>query len=493
MVKMLLPDDPHSRVIEVAILTIVAALLRVGMLLATVDVPGDGPVRALTAYSWARSPHVVLHGIWLPGFVYLTGLVSYVLPVWIAGRLFNAIVGTATVPMFFEAVAPVFGPSAGLIGAALIAVFPLHVGLSASSLTEVSAVFEILMGMAFLRMATQAEGRGRGGYATVAISSLVMASMTRYEVWFLLPLFPWYYWLRARDWGLAAGMAALLGAFPLAWLIGNHVYEGNALLGFAAAVTDRSFGETHGGVSLTKAVEILVTRFATHMGWVLVSLVILGLAMELRSLVARRLSTERLLYLAVVLVSLAGMGAFTVLRGETLGDRNLLFGLILLIPMAVIPVAAVLGYGGRGRLWVVIVVVVSCTLGSSWLTGRIETRWVTRVKPHGITRLAEWVNASSWRDQPVVFTRMDWQPTYVPYYFPRLAGKTLIVSEWIEDGRLNELTKLVRPALLVTQRGDEAYVERFSRVTGMAVEHERLVHRDGDVEVYELGNAPQNK
>ena len=78
-----------SWVIDVAILTILAALIRTAVLLATVDTPGDGPVRALAAYSWSQAPHLVRHGIWLPGFLYLTGLVSYLFPVWIAVRLLS--------------------------------------------------------------------------------------------------------------------------------------------------------------------------------------------------------------------------------------------------------------------------------------------------------------------------------------------------------------------------------------------------------------------
>ena len=75
----------------------------------------------------------------------------------------------------------------------------------------------------------------------------------------------------------------------------------------------------------------------------------------------------------------------------------------------------------------------------------------------------------------------------------RGAGRRLsdfpMVSEWIDDAELRDLVQLAQPALLVTQRGDEAYVERFARVTGMAVEPARLVQRHGEIEVYELIRA----
>ena len=482
-----------SWVIDVAILTILAALIRTAVLLATVDTPGDGPVRALAAYSWSQAPHLVRHGIWLPGFLYLTGLVSYLFPVWIAVRLLNVVVGAVTIPVFFVAVAPVFGPATAFLGAAWLAVFPLHVELSASSLTQVSAAFEMLLGMVFLRMAAQPEGRGRWAYAALATSAFIMASMTRYEVWVFLPLFPGYYWLRTRHLVGSAAMAALLFAGPVAWTLSNHVYGGQAFLGVAAAIHDRSWAATPVGVSVTKAGEILVTRFASRLGWVIVIGLLLGLVRELRSLVARRLSPERILHLAVVLIFLAGAWAFTVMRGQTLGDPYLLFIFILAMPIALIPASGYLSHIGRGGLWVVIVVALIYSLASLWLKGGLETHWVTTAEPQRIIRFAEWVNQSPWRDQPVVFTRMDWQPTYLPYYFPRYAWKTIIISEWIDDGPLLEMTQSVRPSLLVTQPGDEAYVKRFVKVTGMAVEQYRLVHRDGDVEVYALVDAQPSK
>jgi hypothetical protein len=486
MVTMPVTKASPSRAMEVVVLTTLGALLRGGMLLSTVDVPGDGPVKAWMAYTWAHAPHLVLHGTWPPGLVYLTGPLTYFLPTWMALRLFNAIVGTATVPVLFTAVKRVFGPSTALIAAAFIAVFPLHVELSATSLTEASAMVEILLGMTFLTMAAEPGRRRRAVLNGLAISCFLLASMTRYELWFLLPLFPCYYWLRTRDWVVGSVMTALLVAFPTVWTIGNYIYEGNALLGIGAALHDRGLGDTQVGVPPTAAVEMLVTRFAKSLGWVLVVLLVLGMAMECRSLLAGRLSPERILYFAVVLVLLVGSGTFAVVRGETLPTRNLLFGLVFSMPMATIPISARLQRMRRSGLWFVIVLAVIYTLGSSSVTGRMETALLTRAKPEGIMRFEQWLNKSPWRDQPVIFTCMGWQPTYLLYYFPALGWRMNIVSGWMDDGVLRSWTQSLRPALLVTQRGDEAHVQRFVRVTGIAVEHERLVHRDGEVEVYEL-------
>ena len=440
------------------------------------------------AYNWAKAPYLVLHGVWPPGLLYVTGPVTYFLPNWVALRLFNAIIGTATVPLLFAVVARVFGPSTGLIAAAFIAVFPLHVELSASSLTEASTIFEILLGMAFLIMAAHPGAQRRAVLTGLAIVSLVLASMTRYEVWFLLPLFPCYYWLRTKNLVVSAAIATLLFIFPAAWIIGNYLYEGHALLGIGAAMHDRGLGDTYQGLPLTAAVKMLVTRFAMGWGWVLAVLLGLGMAMECWSLVAGRLTPERILYLALVLVLLVGTGAFTLVRGQTLPTRNFLFGFVFAIPMATVPVLSVARLRPVKRivLWVVIILTLIYTLGSASLTGRMETVLLTRVKPQGMLRFEEWVSKSAWRNQSVVFTCMGGQPSYLPYYFSTFAWRMMIISEWTDDNALRSLTKVVRPALFVTQRGDEAYVERFVRVTGIAVDPGRLVHRDGEVEVYEL-------
>jgi hypothetical protein len=461
--------------------------MRAALLLSTVDTPGDGPVRAMMAHNWARAPHLVFHGIWLPGFMYLTGLVSDLLPLWIALRLFNAVLGTATVPLFFATVAPLFGRTAGVIGAALVASLPLHVELSATALTEVSAVFEILAAVALLTRAVHRAGRARWALVVPAVGSLALASMTRYEAWFLLPLFPAYYWLCTGHGRATLGMAAALAAFPAAWTLGNHLHEGQAFLGLAAAIHDRSFAGAGVGTSAWGAGMIMVTRFAARLGWALVAALPLGLALEIRALVACRLSPERRLYLAIVLVALAGAAAFVVLRGETVADRYFLFAFIFAIPIALVPAARPLGRLGRRGRWIAVAAVLIYSLGLPWLTGRLEARWVTSVAtPQHIIAFGQWLGHSPWRARPVVFTRIGWQSTYFPYYFPGHSGMTLIVSEWIDDERLRELTRLAQPALLVTQRGDEAYVQRFVEVTGMTVEPGPAVYRQGHVEVYAL-------
>ena len=75
------------------------------------------------------------------------------------------------------------------------------------------------------------------------------------------------------------------------------------------------------------------------------------------------------------------------------------------------------------------------------------------------------------------------------YYFPAFADKSLIVCPWIDDAGLEEWVRTERPPLFITRRGDEAYVERFSRVTGIEIDRARIIYQDGDMEVYALAYA----
>ena len=482
-------DGSRSLLTEVTILTMLACLIRVAAFILTVDAPGDGPTKAIIAYQWAKEPSVGLYGHWLPGYLYLTGLVSTIIPIpWIALRLLNVVIGVATVPVFYMAVAPVFGPVVAIIGAALITMFPLHVELSASSLTEVSVVFEILLGVNFLRLATEPGARRRGSFTTIAIGCFVLASMTRYEIWVLLPLFPFYYWLRTKAWRTVLGMAGLLFASPVAWMIVKHFVEGDALLGFATAIDDRTSDNSY--VGLIGGAEIFYTEFLSRLGWILLLLLMLGLIIEIRSFIVRRLSTERILFLFVILASLGTMLACAVFRGKTIYDRFLLFSYIFSMAIVAIPIGAYLRNVALSRLWGAIFLAITYTVGSALWTGRVEAHWLTFTKADPIIRLGEWLSKSSWRNQPVISTLMDWQLTYLPYFFPAFATKIMIVSPWIDDAGLREWMRTVRPPIFVTRHGDEADVERFSKVTGIKIDRGRVIYRDGGMEVYALANAP---
>ena len=127
------------------VVVVVAIALRAAAAWLTIDIPGDGPSRAGIAYRWSLSPKLIRSGVWLPGFTYLAGSVCMLIPnPRIAPRLLNVILGSASIPLLYVVTRRLYGNAVGLSAAALLAILPLHVGLSASSLTEAGLVFGML-------------------------------------------------------------------------------------------------------------------------------------------------------------------------------------------------------------------------------------------------------------------------------------------------------------------------------------------------------------
>src|SRR5258708_4739084 len=65
-----------DRADAIAILVLAVAALVAGAvtIALTIDLPGDGPLHAISAYAWSRHPMMETHGLWLPGFNYMAGL-----------------------------------------------------------------------------------------------------------------------------------------------------------------------------------------------------------------------------------------------------------------------------------------------------------------------------------------------------------------------------------------------------------------------------------
>lgn len=94
-------DEKYASV-TLIFLTLFAFAVRGVIFYYWMDAPGDGPTKAMYAYNWYKSPHIIPHGIWLPGFEYLTGSFSILVnnPLF-SIRLLNLIAGTLTIPLLY--------------------------------------------------------------------------------------------------------------------------------------------------------------------------------------------------------------------------------------------------------------------------------------------------------------------------------------------------------------------------------------------------------
>jgi 4-amino-4-deoxy-L-arabinose transferase-like glycosyltransferase len=341
------------------LLTLAGFLLRLGAMIFLFDIPGDGPSRAMIAYKWAESPYIATHGVWLPGFTYLTGIFSLAVhnPLF-SIRILNIILGTATIPVFYIFLNCIFGKSEAIFSATILALFPLHIGLSASSLTEVSFMLLIFLSSLLMIRGFQG-GKYSTGPLSLALVCFLLAESIRYEAWILIPCFVLYVFLKTRRLRLALGSLFIMLVFPISWMICNHLHFGNALIGFTEASRGTDTGAE--SVNVLQAISILSGKLSAYLGWILSVSAIFGLGLCIyRNLrIARSRNHEQIFLITVNLVFWLIMLRFTISRGQSLWDRNILLGFSTLLPFTVYPFERYLAMY-RKRVW--IATLIGCVL-----------------------------------------------------------------------------------------------------------------------------------
>jgi hypothetical protein len=468
-------------------LLVIAFLVRLAVLILTVDIPGDGPTHAMIGYGWSRSPYWASFGAWLPGFTYLAGAMTLVVnnPL-VAPRLLNLILGSLTVPVFFALVQHIYGPAVALLSAALLVVLPLHVGLSVSSLTEVSYLFEIMAALLCVVRASQTK-RTSSFDLGLFVLFLVMAEMTRYEAWVLAPLLLAYQAWGRRNVSVTIILGLVLLAFPLLWSIGNYRHFGDAFYGFSAAAKPLEAAQEFDGAA---ALATIADQMAGHVGWILPISALVGLGVGVVRLVRGRASAEQVCFLALIALCWAVLLRYAMAVGTGFWDRYALLGYVVLLPLSA------LGYGRcfglrRGRLIVGYTLMAGMMLAAYAGYGR--TIFVTRKHPTQIIEIATWLRSSPYRDDAILLTKMDWESTYLPLYYPPLIGRYLIVSVWESDDAIHRFVRDRRPSLLITRASDVQERSRIERILGATVPASSRLHIVGEAEAYALSRLVGEK
>jgi len=470
----------HAEVGVVVGLCGAALAIRAITMWLTVDIPGDGPTHAAQAYGWSKRPFLATCGVWLPGFTYWAGIATWLVdgPL-LAPRLLNLGFGTFTVPVLYALARRLFGPGVAFLSAATLVVFPLHVGLSVSSLTEPSCLFFTVAGLTALAWMTAGTDVGRVAFALFLVC-FTLAETIRYEVWPLVPLLVAYLSVRLRSPAVVMLAAALLLAFPAAWSAGNYLAFHNPLYGFLQGVQPLEGGGT---VPASSALANLARQSAHHLGWPLSLAALGGLMGELTRAMRRTISAERagyaILVLAVWMLSVGGARS----RGPALYDRYLLVGYVLVLPYAA---AIYLRYCGGYRYGIAIGALLSLASVIGAYSKHDPPIWVTRTQPTDIIEVARWLARTRYRNDAVLMTRMEWQSTYLPLYLPQLNDRCFIVSVWVDDAMLQSFVRDRRPSLLITQAGDAPYRARVERILGREITVDSRVYSVGGVEAYDI-------
>jgi len=460
-----------------------ALWIRILVFLLTIDVTGDGPAHALQAYEWSKHPRWIWSGVWLPGINYWAGIASLFIPnPLIAPRLVNLTFGTLTVPVFYFLIRRLYGSNAALLSALMVAIVPLHVGLSVSSMTEPSFLFFVLA--ALLCLTYSVSGRGlHTGPLGLGLLFLLLAEMTRYEAWSLVPLVLAYLYWRCRRVSMCLLSGAVLLVFPVGWSIASYLYSGNAFEGFFAALQPHVEG-----VAAVPFPEALmnVARGVTHnLGELVAAAVLCGFLREVVYIARCVRNREQAAYTVCVgaVWILVFLGA--VFRGPGLYNRYLLVGCILALPFAAVSYVRYCGHYRHSLALGALIGVVA--LGGALVAHKPQL-WVTRGPPGEVVELTRWLRQTRYRDTGVLLTKINWNSTYVPLYVPELSGRCLIVSVWVDDSALSRFISQQKPFLLITQAADAFERARIEKALERTIRPERRVFSAGRIEAYDLSS-----
>ena len=463
-----------------ALILLLASGLRAAVLLTTYDVPGDGPAHAIGAYAWSRSPSVRMQGAWLPGFTYLAGGITRVLsyPA-LAPRLLNCALGVLSVLAIYRVVRRAHDTDTARLSAFLLAVLPLHIGLSASSLTEVSFLLALLIAMSAMLRACERPSPSWTDLLPV-IASLAFAELTRYEAWPMSLVFLVYYHWRVRRPKLTLLLALSLMAFPVAWSVGNLRAHGEALLGFSAAVAPPVGVQRVGPIT---AAATIAGKALSHLGWMVPAAALVGLTLSVRAALRRQLDvgpTWLLLVTAAYWLMLAG---FAIARGPGLWDRYLVTGFVLLFPSAAFACVSAIP---RRRAWHLAAggLMIATMLFGYW--GRGPGTYVTTRRPTEVLELGTWLRGGPFRDEALLLTSMRWEALYLPLYYPEFVDRSVVASVWVSDAHIRAFLDKRRPRLLITRLEDPVAVARVERLLGTRIDTDRPLHTVGSVRVLEL-------
>jgi 4-amino-4-deoxy-L-arabinose transferase-like glycosyltransferase len=399
-------------------------------------------------------------------------------------KILNLIIGTMTVPVFYLLIGRVYDDATAFFSALILAFLPLHIDLSAGSLTEASLLFEIIGGTLALLLAAQETTKKQYLYIGLSLLCLSLAVLTRYEAWLLIPLFPAYYFLKTRRAGTAIFIMLVLIISPVAWMLGNYFHTKDLLPSFTANTKTGVISVGAHSVGLLVTFRILAGKAITHLGWIPL-IAVVGAFVELIRSLKRDINLERTLHVWIAFVFWAFMVIFAMFRGTSLWDRYMLFGFVIALPFAAsLLIRYFSSYTRRS-----IALIIGITIASVWVSffTRYPQRYVTRTQPVEIKKLAGWLEKSAWRDDAILLTKMGWQSSYLPLYFPEV--RYAIVSNWLEESRLQNFLRNQRPSLLITWPGDGEFQSRVEALLGWQIEDDRLVRRQGATKVYFIGSS----
>ena len=360
---------------------------------------GDGPIRAQYAYLWANNPSLQVYGVWPPGFMYLSGMFNLLLSkTLISTRILNVIAGSLTIPFFYLLVSRLYERRTALLSAGLLMLFPFHIALSGTSLTEVSFVFEAIAGMYCLIIGSEADGPKKILLLSLAVAFICLSTMTRYEAWLLIPLASIYYAFKTRKIGETILIAIVLMAFPVIWISGNFIHTGSALPGFDAAIT---------GDKAKPAMAVVIRTLARlssgYVGWFVIFAAAAGLLARFFQGLKRKIGAQEVLYIGFLCCSMAFMFKFAMERQLGLMAHGRYF---LMIYVLLMPFVFIIFQRHNKKSWLSATIVFAIASGSMAVSAALykPPMYLMREHPQDIKKFAAWLESSDYRHDYLLTT-----------------------------------------------------------------------------------------
>lgn len=196
----------------------------------TVD--ADAVSRVFMAQNWANNPELITHGTWLPFHQYFMGFFLWIFPsITITPIVLNIGLATATVWALYDFSVLLFDKRHAWFPALLLAVSPIFFRNSLMAMAEIPGICAAAFGILFVLRSIKKESVKD---AVIAALFMTVSNGFRYESWVISGLL-FIIILIHRQYRMASIYAVVAVSFPVIWIAGNFIEDGNYMTGIEGA------------------------------------------------------------------------------------------------------------------------------------------------------------------------------------------------------------------------------------------------------------------
>jgi hypothetical protein len=359
----------------------------------------------------------------------------------------------------------------------------MHIGLSASSMSDISFLLEILVGLLFLVKAADTDN-GRTLYLSVSLAAFVLSVMTRYEGWLFIPIYPLYYFFKTRRLFESLLILVILSLFPCIWMLGNYLNEGTILLGLSGAREYSEEVRTGPVKTIRNVARVTIAQF----GWVVALLSAAGITQKLYDAIRLKVKLEMGLYVAVTMIIWGFTLCYGYVRGVTMLDRYFFIGFVFVLPYALVPIAKL--WKEKKSLFTLAALVLVLLFGIAKFQNHPFEK-LTHNRPQRMQQTVQWLKGSKYSAGPVLLTRLWWESTYFPVLFPEIGKHDqnyFIFARHIgmSNERYEQFLEHQQPVLLITCDDDRKLIAKTESIIGARIDTRSLVHEVGVIKMYDI-------